>query len=79
MTPLSLTNPLTAVMCSRRDLVERLERLFPRHSVFLHLCELLLVLCESLLLVLGDQAIDVRATVTGGNIPGRAGVDDPRD
>ena len=68
--------PLT-VRSGRCALGERCERLLPGNLVLLDLLVLLLVLLVGLLLVLGDQVVDVGSALSGRDVPGRAGVEDP--
>jgi hypothetical protein len=53
---------------------ERCERLLPGNLVLLDLLVLLLV---CLVLVLGDQVVDVGSALSGWDVPGRTGVEDP--
>jgi hypothetical protein len=68
--------PLT-VRSGRCALGERCERLLPGNLVLLDLLVLLLVLLVGLLLVLGDQVVDVGSALSGRDVPGRTSVEDP--
>ena len=56
---------------------ERCERLLSGNPVLLDLLVLPLVLLVGLLLVLGDQVVDVGSALSGRDVPGRTGVEDP--
>ena len=56
---------------------ERCERLLSGNPVLLDLLVPPLVLLVGLLLVLGDQVVDVGSTLSGRHVPGRTGVEDP--
>jgi hypothetical protein len=66
-----------AVRSGRCALGERCERLLPGNLVLLDLLVLLLVCLVGLLLVLGDQVVDVGSALSGRDVPGRTGVEDP--
>jgi hypothetical protein len=56
---------------------ERCERLLSGNPVLLDLLVLPLVLLVGLLLVLGDQVVDVGSALSGRDVEGRTGVEDP--
>jgi len=74
---LLVNSSLTAVRSGRCALAERYERLLPRNLVLLDLLVLPLILLVGLLLVLGDQVVDVGSAVSSRDVPGRTSVEDP--
>jgi hypothetical protein len=66
-----------AVRSGRCALGERCEGLLPGNLVLLDLLVLFLVCLVCLLLVLGDQVVDVGSALSGRDVPGRTGVEDP--
>ena len=74
---LLVNSSLTTVRSGRCALAERCERLLPGNLVLLDLLVLPLVLLVGLLLVLGDQMVDIGAALSGRDVPGRTGVEDP--
>lgn len=67
----------TTVGSGRCALVEGCERLLSGNPVLPDLLVLPLVLLVGLLLVLGDQVVDVGSALSGRDVPGRTGVEDP--